>query len=147
MLLEKADELLEMAAELRELEAEVHREAVINELSLTLDRPEEDVDLFEVGLQIARIDDPEVDLDHYRSSFSRLVGDASEYLEENALEAGPREQAEALRDFLFNENGFHGSRTEYYHHSNSYVNHVLDDREGLPITLSALFIELSLIHI
>ncbi len=143
MLLEKADELLEMAAELRELEAEVHREAVINELSLTLDRPEEDVDLFEVGLQIARIDDPEVDLDHYRSSFSRLVGDASEYLEENALEAGPREQAEALRDFLFNENGFHGSRTEYYHHSNSYVNHVLDDREGLPITLSALFIEMA----
>ena len=143
MLLEKADELVAMAAELRELEDEVYREAVINDLSLTLDRPEEDVDLFEVGLQIARIDDPEVDLDHYRSSFSRLVEDAGEYLEEHALEAGPREQVEALRDFLFKENGFHGSRTEYYHHSNSYVTHVLDDREGLPITLSALFVEMA----
>lgn len=143
MLLERADELVAMAAELRELEDEVYREAVINDLSLTLDRPEEDVDLFEVGLQIARIDDPEVDLDHYRSSFSRLVEDAGEYLEEHVLEAGPREQVEALRDFLFKENGFHGSRTEYYHHSNSYVTHVLDDREGLPITLSALFVEMA----
>jgi hypothetical protein len=30
--------------------------------------------------------------------------------------------------------GFHGSRTNYYSKSNSYLNEVLDDREGLPIS-------------
>ena len=40
---------------------------------------------------------------------------------------------------LFEELGFHGSRTNYYHRSNSYLNEVLDDREGLPITLAVLY--------
>ncbi len=69
--------------------------------------------------------------------------EAGGYLAKAAPEGGPRERAEALRDFLFKENGFHGSRGEYYHHANSYVNRVLDDREGLPITLSVIFVELA----
>ena len=39
--------------------------------------------------------------------------------------------------------GFHGSGLDYYHRSNSYINEVLDDREGLPITLSIVFIEVA----
>ena len=39
--------------------------------------------------------------------------------------------------------GFHGSTLDYDHRSNSYLNEVIDDREGLPITLSVLFIELA----
>ena len=38
---------------------------------------------------------------------------------------------------------FHGSTLDYNHRSNSYLNEVIDDREGLPITLSVLFIELA----
>lgn len=140
---ERVDELERLAGDLRKLEERVHRHLVTNELVMTLDRPETEIDLFEVGLQIARIDDPELDLEHYRSVFSRLVADARTYLQKNALEAGSREKAEALRDFLFKENGFHGSRTEYYHHSNSYLNHVIDDREGLPITLSVVYLEIA----
>jgi regulator of sirC expression with transglutaminase-like and TPR domain len=39
--------------------------------------------------------------------------------------------------------GFHGSTLDYNHRSNSFINEVMDDREGLPITLSVLFIELA----
>jgi regulator of sirC expression with transglutaminase-like and TPR domain len=50
----------------------------------------------------------------------------------------------ALNRYLFEEHGFHGSRGEYYYHrSNSYVNEVLDDREGLPLTLSVIYVELA----
>lgn len=128
---------------LQSLEGLVHRTAVQRELIMALDRPDSEVDLFEVGLQIARIDDPELDLEHYRSVFSQMVKEAETFLAKSASEGGPREKAEALRDFLFRELGFHGSRGDYYHHANSYVNHVLDDREGLPITLSVLFIEMA----
>jgi regulator of sirC expression with transglutaminase-like and TPR domain len=48
----------------------------------------------------------------------------------------------ALDEYLFRDNGFHGSRTDYYHRANSLLNRVIDDREGLPITLSVLYIEL-----
>ena len=47
-----------------------------------------------------------------------------------------------LDKFFFQESGFHGSRGDYYNRSNSYVNEVLDDREGLPITLSLIYMEL-----
>lgn len=140
---ESVESLEARIAELRTLESLVHRTSVERELIMALDRPASEVDLFEVGLQIARIDDPEVDLDHYRAVFSQMVKEAGGYLAKAAPEGGPREKAEALRDFLFKEIGFHGSRGDYYHHANSYVNRVLDDREGLPITLSVLFVEMA----
>lgn len=140
---DRVAELEDLVANLKVLETEVYRTTVSREMLMTLDRPESEVDLFEVGLQIARLDDPELDLDHYRVVFAQFVGDARAYVEKAALEGGVKEKAEALRDFMFRENGFHGSRGEYYHHANSYVNRVLDDREGLPITLSVVFIEVA----
>jgi regulator of sirC expression with transglutaminase-like and TPR domain len=61
-------------------------------------------------------------------------------LPENADDAA---KLAALKKFLFEEYGFHGSRGDYYNRSNSYLNEVLDDREGLPITLSVVYMELA----
>src|SRR5438093_3582373 len=60
-------------------------------------------------------------------------------LNANASEA---KRLAALNEYLFKDNGFHGSRTDYYHRANSYISRVIDDREGLPITLSLLYMEL-----
>ena len=50
---------------------------------------------------------------------------------------GPAKVA-ALNKYLFAERGFHGSRGDYYNRSNSYLNEVLDDREGIPISAPLL---------
>ena len=42
----------------------------------------------------------------------------------------------ALDHYLFEENGFHGGREEYYHEANNHMDRVIDDREGMPITLA-----------
>jgi regulator of sirC expression with transglutaminase-like and TPR domain len=39
---------------------------------------------------------------------------------------------------MFQENGFHGSHEDMNNRANSYLNEVMDDREGLPITLCLL---------
>ncbi len=57
-------------------------------------------------------------------------------------EANSAERRDALHRFLFQENGFRGGRAEYYHPANSHLNQVIDDREGLPITLSILYMSL-----
>src|SRR5207244_3181488 len=57
--------------------------------------------------------------------------------------AKPQAALETLNNFLFKERGFHGSHSEYYSKSNSYLNEVIDDREGLPITLSVLYMEIA----
>jgi len=142
----KAEELEALAAEVRRLGESLHLRVVEGEIGRTLNGTEAEIDLFEVGIQIARVDDPLLDVEHYRSLFGRLVSEAGLYLEETVgdepvTEVG--EKVEALRDFFFRENGFHGSRGEYYHHANSYLNHVIDDREGIPITLSVIFIEMA----
>ena len=43
---------------------------------------------------------------------------------------------------MFKQNGFHAGRSEYYHVANSHLDRVIDDREGLPITMSILYMEL-----
>ena len=57
-------------------------------------------------------------------------------------DAAQADKLAALDKYLFQDNGFHGSRFDYYHRANSYLNRVIDDREGLPITLSVLYMEL-----
>ena len=78
-------------------------------------------------------------MDAYVREVDRMAGEIKASLPDKAPAA---DRLAALDKYLFQENGFHGSRTEYYHRSNSYLNEVIDDREGLPITLSVLYIEL-----
>ncbi|MEO0416838.1 MAG: transglutaminase-like domain-containing protein, partial [Verrucomicrobiota bacterium] len=136
---EKAEKLEEMANTLRELKAEANQRIVAEKLNEIFQRDQPN--LYEMGLWIARLDQDDLNFPHYMEAFNGLVSDAQESL--SKVEGTDRDKVKALRDFVFKENGFHGSHSEYYSHANSYVNHVLDDREGLPISLSVLFIELA----
>jgi regulator of sirC expression with transglutaminase-like and TPR domain len=67
-----------------------------------------------------------------------LQGDAE-------ITSGSTERA-ALRliTYLFQECGFHGSRSDSMDDfANSYLNEVLDDREGIPLTLSIVYLEVA----
>ncbi len=144
LLLEKATELETRAEELRRLTTELHLHEIAEGLSEELDG--KSPDLFRAGLFISRLDEPDLDFDYYEEQFDRLVNEAREAVE-NDPDAEPakndREKVRRLAKFLFEESGFHGSRSEYYHPGNSYLNEVLEFREGLPITLSVVFIELA----
>ena len=49
----------------------------------------------------------------------------------------------ALNDVLFKQEQFHGNRTDYYNPANSFLNKVLEDHTGIPISLSVLYMEVS----
>jgi regulator of sirC expression with transglutaminase-like and TPR domain len=136
----KARVLEQQAARLRQLALALHQKAVLDELTALLGKKEGDVDLVHAGLLIARLDNDEVDVDGYRAEVDRLARKVASRLKKNA---GDVEKLAALERYLFHERGFHGSRADYYNRSNSYLSEVLDDREGLPITLSVLYIELA----
>ncbi len=136
---ERAKLLEEQAAQLRQLAREVHHQQLIDRLSKLGELPEEKIELISSALLIARLDSDEVDAEAYQRQFDRLARELAERLKKGASEA---EKLAELNRFFFTDHGFHGSRTEYYHRSNSYLNEVLDDREGLPITLSVLYMEL-----
>jgi regulator of sirC expression with transglutaminase-like and TPR domain len=70
----------------------------------------------------------------------RMAEEVKQKLKPDAKET---EKLAALNEYLFREQGFHGSRTDYYHRANSHLSRVIDDREGIPITLSLLYMELA----
>jgi regulator of sirC expression with transglutaminase-like and TPR domain/S1-C subfamily serine protease len=136
----KAGELEARALELRRLNRILHETEIQQKITHILSNEESEISLLEAGLLIAKLDNPELDVEGYLLDFDHLAAAARQTLSE---EFSDLEKVEQLGHFLFQENGFHGSRGEYYHHSNSYLNEVLDDREGIPITLSIIYIELA----
>src|SRR5439155_20180561 len=80
------------------------------------------------------------DVEAYRREVDRMARKLTAAL---PAKADDKAKLAVLNKFLFEERGYHGSRSDYYHRSNSYLNEVIDDREGLPITLSVLYIELA----
>lgn len=140
LLRDKARALENQAAQLRKLAQTVHHERCVAELAELFKQPDAKVDLARAALLVARIDNEELDVDAYRQEIDRLARRVAERFPKDAK---PQAKIDMLNQFLFKERGFHGSHTDYYSKSNSYLNEVIDDREGLPITLSVLYIEIA----
>lgn len=140
VLLERRRQLEKQAVALRELEKELHRRTVTRDLLNELAKPEEKINLMRAALLLARHDNAEIDVGQYLQQFERLADDLKG---DPAIRQGGQAALDRLNRYLFEEGGFHGSRHDYASKSNSYMNELLDDREGLPITLSVLYIELA----
>ena len=139
VLLARASELETRAAELKRLAADVRTTAVVAELARLAGPDVAQIDLLKAALTIAKLDEEDLDVQAYVSHVDRMANEIKQKLLAAATEA---QRLAALNEYLFKDNGFHGSRTDYYHRANSYLSRVIDDREGLPITLSVLYIEL-----
>ncbi|HEY2249752.1 MAG TPA: transglutaminase family protein, partial [Planctomycetaceae bacterium] len=138
---ERAKALEQQSQQLKKLAQAVHHRRVEKELADLFSKPtDDDIDLFHAALLVALLDNEEVDVAGYRQELDRM---GREIARECPADTDEATRLKALNKYLFDEHGFHGSRGEYYHRSNSYVNEVLDDREGLPITLSVIYIELA----
>lgn len=134
-------ELEKKAREVKRLAGEVRERLIIDELSKSLRiEGRGSVDLLKSALLIARLDNENFDLDSYLEKADLLAKKIAQSFEE---ESSKEEKLAILVSQLFDEMGFHGSTLDYHHRSNSYMNEVMDDREGLPITLSVLLIELA----
>lgn len=137
---ERAKVLDQQAAKVRQLAAAVAERRVLADLQKELDQEEAKIDLMHAALLIAKLDNDELDVAAYRGHIERLADELKSRLPAEADDAG---KLKALDDFLFTHHGFHGSRGDYHNRRNSYINDVLDDREGLPITLSLVYTQLA----
>lgn len=135
---QQAKSLEQRAARLRRLATDVHVKQTLAELQSVIEEPT--VDLLRGALLLSRLDNSDLDVEAYVQLVQRYASRIKATFPENADES---QRLEVLNKYLFEEQGFHGSRTDFIHRSNSYINEVLDDREGLPITLSVLYIELA----
>jgi len=161
----EARQLEQRAAQLRQLSKDVHESRVRRRLAevlqlpgfeqVTADKPEKDkddngpapastdrqaVDLMRASLLLAQIDNPDVDVESYLLRIEEMAAELQGALPDEISEV---EKLSRLDQYLFENLGVRGSRFEYDAQSNSYLNEVIDDREGLPITLSVLYMEIA----
>jgi regulator of sirC expression with transglutaminase-like and TPR domain len=99
--------------------------------------PDDVLDLAHASLLIAKEEYPELDVVGYLARLDALAATLRARLEDLRAAA----LVSALNHLLFVEHTFRGNSDDYYDPRNSYLNEVLDRRVGIPITLSALYME------
>jgi len=137
ILRERARLLEQQATQLRDLASQVQQQRILAALSKELEQPEAKIDLIRGALLIAQLDNDEIDIEGYQRDIAQLGRKFKVSLPANADQST---KLQSLNRFFFSERGFHGSRSDYYNRANSYLNEVMDDREGLPLTLSMLYL-------
>ena len=138
----------QQASELRRLANDIHSRNVCLEMGRLLKAADQQpgegespvhFDLLRASLLISILDGEDIDLEAYVAQVDRMAMDIRKAF---AKKVTAVDRLEAMDKYLFKDNGFHGSRFDYYHRANSYMNRVISDREGLPISLSVLYMEL-----
>lgn len=101
-------------------------------------REDDQIDLAEAALVIARTEYPDLDIP---AQLRRLDALAEEVLADPAF--SPLANIQALNELLFDRLGLTGNEGEYDDPRNSFLNEVLDRKKGLPITLSLVYLEVA----
>jgi len=89
-----------------------------------------------LALHIGGLADPDLDITHYLAGLDALADEAEDRLLPG-LKGG--DLAHALLHVLGEQMGFQGNLGNYYDPGNSFLHLVMENRRGLPITLSLLY--------
>ncbi len=106
----------------------------------TVQCPDDEIDLGRAALAIAHSEYPNLDIESY---VSRMDGLASAVQDRAGEEADCYRLIAAINYTLFRVEGFSGNRDDYYDLKNSFLNEVMERKQGIPITLSVLYMEVA----
>lgn len=102
--------------------------------------PDDALDLALGALLIAAAEQyPQLDVDAYLRQLDAFGETLARRLRPDI---GPTDAIRSLNRYLFEELGFHGATEDYYDPRNSFLNEVIDRREGIPITLAIVYMRL-----
>jgi regulator of sirC expression with transglutaminase-like and TPR domain len=107
-------------------------------LGALVERGDDEIELGRAALILASLEYAGLDIDHYLNILDDLARQAASSmagLDEPAAIVG------ALAWALHRQHGFSGNVDDYYDPRNSYLNDVLERKVGIPISLSAIYLE------
>jgi regulator of sirC expression with transglutaminase-like and TPR domain len=93
------------------------------------------------AMAIARLEYPRLEPTPYLERIEALGREAARRVSRGGPGATLEARVAAVSRFLYDEQGFSGNREHYDDPRNSFLNEVLDRRVGIPITLSAVYME------
>jgi len=102
--------------------------------------PDGAIPLAEAALLMACEEYPQLQISPYLDQLDEIADATRPHLHDGA---SPQDTANIISEILFEEFGFKGNSENYYDPRNSFFNDVLDRRMGIPITLSAVYMEVA----
>jgi regulator of sirC expression with transglutaminase-like and TPR domain len=102
--------------------------------------PDLGIPLAEAALLLACEEYPHLSLTPYLDELDRMADSVER---KTATDSSPIETIAAINQVLFLDYGFEGNAEKYYDPRNSFLNDVIERRKGIPITLSAIYIEVA----
>jgi regulator of sirC expression with transglutaminase-like and TPR domain len=102
--------------------------------------PDLGIPIAEAALLLACEEYPQLSLAPYLEQLDDIAGDIDNRLKGHR---STLDTIATINEVLFDEYGFHGNSSAYYDPRNSFLNDVLDRRTGIPITLSAIYMEVA----
>jgi regulator of sirC expression with transglutaminase-like and TPR domain len=99
---------------------------------------QETFSLAEAALYIAQEEYPDLDPQIYLGQLDQIAQQVRQHLPE---ERYPLKWIRCINHTLFQQMGFIGNNQDYYDPRNSFLNDVLEQRTGIPITLSLVYLE------
>ncbi len=109
----------------------------LREFAEVTGRPDGRIDLARAALAIARWEYAGLDVEAYLDRLDALARG----VDGARRSADPVGRLHRLREYLFVAQGFSGNREDYYDPRNSFLNDVLDRRQGIPISLTLVLME------
>jgi len=120
--------------------AHFDRQSADHDFSAFCLRHGEDLDLEEGCWLLARTRHPEINIGAYRALFDDYARDLCDHLD---FGAEPEGLIAGLNAYLFEEQGYIGNEENYYDPDNSYLNRVVDNRTGNPISICMIYLSIS----
>lgn len=121
---------------------------MVHRVSLTLfahlaTLPEAEIDLAQAALVMAESEYPGLDTEHYVGLLDDLGRAARRKLDASAAAGSNADRVRVLIEWMYGVQGFRGNLEDYYDPRNSFLNEVLDRRQGIPITLALVLLEVA----
>jgi regulator of sirC expression with transglutaminase-like and TPR domain len=106
----------------------------------TLVQSDEHLPLLEAAVSLAQDEYPELDTQHTLGEVDHLLARLKRRL---PADASTLHRLRVLNHLFFDELGFRGNVNNYYDPDNSFITQVLKTRQGIPISLAVLWLEVA----
>lgn len=117
-----------------------HQELVRQNFYQEINQSEENIDLAKAALYIAQEEYPHLDIEEYLNAIDTM---ANEIREKLPAQRYPLRIINSINQYLYEDLGFQGNSKDYYNPKNSFLNDVIEQRTGIPITLSLIYLEIA----
>ncbi|MDV3002377.1 MAG: hypothetical protein N5P05_003983 [Chroococcopsis gigantea SAG 12.99] len=103
-------------------------------------QPPSEINLALASLLIAQLEYRYLDINKYLNTFYLMTDKIKERLSSTRY---PLKTVHVINQYLYEDLNFTGNGRDYYNPDNSYLNQVLDNRTGIPLSLSVIYLEIA----